>query len=130
MAKYVYPAIFLAAEEGGYCVSFPDLPCTTEGDTIGESIEMAEDALALLLYSYEVDGIEIPEPSKLEDVRPEAAGFASYVVCDTLEYRKHFNNKAVKKTLSIPEWLNEEATAKGINFSAVLQEALKVRLGL
>lgn len=54
--------------------------------------------------------------------------FVSYVACDTMKYRKMFNNKAVKKTLTLPEWMNEEATAIGINFSQVLQEALLQKL--
>ena len=128
MSKYVYPAVFHEAEEGGYWVEFPDLPCATEGEDIADTLDAAKDALALLLYSYEVDGITCPPPSDLNSLQTDD-GFVSYVSCDTMEYRRFYNNKAVKKTVSIPEWLNVEAMAKGINFSKVLQEGLKAALG-
>ena len=86
--------------------------------------------LAFTLYDYEIENKELPSPSDLHNISVEANEFANYIQCDTLEYRKMHNNKAVKKTLTIPEWLNEEAAAKGVNFSAVLQEALKERIGI
>ncbi len=89
---------------------------------------MAEDALALILYGYEKDQRPIPQPSKMSDIKVTADSFLSMVACDTLEYRKRFNNKAVKKTLTIPEWLNEAAVAMNINFSQVLQDALLQRI--
>ena len=130
MSKYVYPAIFHVAEEGGYWVEFPDLPCATEGEDIADALDAARDALALLLYSYEVDGESIPKASNLKDLNVDGEDFASYVGCDTMEYRRYYNNKAGKKTVSIPEWLNVEAMAKGLNFSKILQEGLKEALGL
>lgn len=131
MAKYAYPAVFTPAEEGGYTVRFPDLEgCFTEGDSIPEALYMAEDVLALILYGYETDGREIPAPSSLSDINLAPGEFANFVACDTLAYRKMYNNKAVKKTLTIPEWLNESATAMGLNFSQVLQEALMSKLNL
>ena len=90
---------------------------------------MAEDALALVLYGYESDGREIPAPSKMEDLKLNDGEFVNSVACDTMEYRKRFNNKAVKKTLTIPEWLNETAMAMNINFSQVLQDALIQKVG-
>ena len=89
---------------------------------------MAEDALALILYGYEKDQRPIPQPSKMSDIKVTADSFLSMVACDTLEYRKRFNNKAVKKTLTIPEWLNEAATDRNVNFSQVLQDALLQKL--
>ena len=128
--KYVYPAIF-TKEENGYSVFFPDLEgCYTCGDDLEDALRMAEDVLAFTLYDYEKDSKAIPAPSDLKAIEVEDTDFVNYISCDTIEYRKMHNNKAVKKTLTIPEWLNEEATAKGINFSAVLQEALKTQLGL
>ena len=85
---------------------------------------MAEDSLALVLYGYEKDGKIIPIPSAPSDFLLQADEFVNYVVCDTLVYRKMFNNKSVKKTLTIPEWLNEAAMAMGLNFSQILQDAL------
>lgn len=124
MAKYVYPAIF-TAEKSGYSIHFPDLAeCYTCGDDLEDGLEMAEDVLALTLYRYEVDGKRIPNPSPLESISLSNEEFVNYIKADTMTYRKRYRNKAIKKTLTIPEWLNEEAIALGVNFSQVLQEAL------
>ncbi len=66
----------------------------------------------------------------LNDIQTEGGAFVTYILADTLEYRKRFNHKAVKKNLTIPEWLNEAAAAAGVNFSQVLQDALKAQLHL
>ena len=125
MAKYAYPAIFTPEEDGTYSIDFPDLEgCYTCGDSIEDGLEMAEDALALVLYGYEKDGREIPAPSAPSALTLSGNEFVNYVACDTMAYRKMYNNKAVKKTLTIPEWLNEAASSMGLNFSQVLQEAL------
>lgn len=125
MAKYVYPAIFTPEEDGSYSIVFPDLEgCYTCGDNLEDGIEMAEDALALVLYGYEKDGREIPAPSARSAFSVSGNDFVNFIACDTLKYRKMYNNKAVKKTLTIPEWLNEAASAMGLNFSQILQEAL------
>lgn len=129
MSKYAYPAIFTPESDGGYSVNFPDLEgCYTCGDTLADALFMAEDVLALVLYGYEHDEKEIPLPSKSSAISLEENSFVNIVACDTLEYRKRFNNKAVKKTLTIPEWLNEAAIAMNINFSQVLQDALLQRI--
>ena len=125
MAKYAYPAIFTPEEDGSFSITFPDLEgCYTCGDSLEDGIEMAEDALALVLYGYEKDGRPIPAPSVPAALPLSGHDFVNYIACDTMEYRKMYNNKAVKKTLTIPEWLNEAASAMGLNFSQVLQEAL------
>lgn len=125
MAKYAYPAIFTPEENGAFSVLFPDLEgCYTCGDSLEDGLEMAEDALALTLYGYEKDGRKIPSPSSLSTISLKDSEFVNYIACDTLKYRKMYNNKAVKKTLTIPEWLNEAAIAMDLNFSQVLQEAL------
>ena len=125
MAKYVYPAIFTPEEDGGFSINFPDLEgCYTEGDNLADGMEMAKDVLALVLYGYETDTKEIPMPSPLSAFETSNGSFVNYVTCDTMVYRKLHNNRSVKRTLTIPEWLNEEATALGINFSHVLQSAL------
>lgn len=125
MAKYVYPAIFTPEDDGSYSIVFPDLEgCYTCGDNLEDSIEMAEDALELVLYGYEKDGREIPAPSARSAFSVSGNDFVNFIACDTMKYRKMYNNKAVKKTLTIPEWLNEAACAMGLNFSQILQEAL------
>lgn len=130
MAKYVYPAVF-TEEDLGYSVNFPDLPnCFTSGQTLGEAIEMANDVLCLTLYEMEQAGESIPEPSGIRDIPVKEKEFANFIPCDTLEYRKFFDSKAVKKTLTVPSWLNDMAERAGINFSATLQAALKQQLHL
>lgn len=129
--KYVYPAIFTPEEDGGYSIIFPDLEgCFTCGDDLIDGMQMAEDVLALVLYGYEKDEREIPLPTKRENIKLQGKEFVNYVACDTMEYRKRYNNKAVKKTLSIPAWLNEKACSMNINFSQVLQEALMKKTGM
>lgn len=125
MKKLFYPAIFHTAEEGGYWVTFPDFPeCMTQGDTTQEAYEMAVDALGLALVSREEEKQPIPEPSSPDDCHVSKNEHCIIIEFDMLAYKKINNSKAVKKTLSIPEWLNEEAIDLGINFSQVLQEAL------
>ncbi len=129
MAKYVYPAIFSPSEDGGFTVSFPDVSgCYTEGDTLAEAIEQAKDALCLMLYDLEEREASIPVPTSINDVVTESGDIVSLVACDTLEYRKFFDKKAVKKTLTIPNWLNTMAERADINYSAALQEALIEKL--
>lgn len=130
MSKLFYPAVFHRAEEGGFWVSFPDFPeCLTEGDTMQQAYEMAVEALGLVLTGRKEDKEEIPEPAEVDQVQTEG-GTLVIVEFDMLEYQKKHNSRAVKKTLSIPEWLNEEAIARGVNFSQVLQEALMNKLSI
>lgn len=127
--KYIYPAVF--TKDGDfYIVKFPDIEgCYTQGETLSEAVEMAEDALCLMLYDYEEEGKKIPEPSDIKKIKVFSNDdFVSLVSCDTLEYRKFYDNKAVKKTLTIPSWLNTMSEKEGINFSSVLQNALKKEL--
>lgn len=125
MTKYVYPAVFTPEENGGFSVNFPDFEsCYTCGDNMKDALLMAEDVLAFVLYDYEREDRQIPKPSDRETVELKEGEFVNYVLCDTMEYRKKHNNKAVKKTLTIPEWLNEAAVSMGLNFSQILQQAL------
>lgn len=125
--KYLYPAVF-TKEECGYSVIFPDLDIATSGETLEESIDMAKDALCLYLYDLEEQKAEIPPATDILNIACQNGEFSSLIECDTLEYRKFFNNKAVKKTLTIPAWLNTMAEREEINFSALLQQALKTEL--
>ncbi len=130
MTKYIYPAIFNKEEEL-YSVIFPDLEsCYTQGDNLQDAMEMAEDVLCMTLYEFEESGSEIPTPSEVNEIPVKNAEFVSLVTCDTLEYRQFYDNKAVKKTLTIPSWLNTMSEREGINFSSVLQDALKERLSI
>ncbi len=123
MNKLFYPAIF-HKEENGFWVSFPDIPeCLTEGDDMTKAYEMAVDALGLAITSRKEENQKIPLPSPVDQIKTED-GFLVIVEFDMISYLKKHNSKAVKKTLSIPEWMNEAAIALGLNFSQILQEAL------
>lgn len=130
MAKYIYPAIF--AKEGAfYTVRFPDLEsCYTQGESLQDAYEMASDVLCLTLYNLEEEKANIPPASETSAIKTGKDEFVSLVACDTLEYRLYYDNKAVKKTLTIPAWLNTMSEREGINFSAVLQAALKSQLNI
>ena len=126
--KYVYPAVF-TKEDDGYLVSFPDIEnCFTDGNTLDEALEMAQDALNLMLMTMEDDGKPIAPASDIHSVVCDGDSFVSLVAADTTEYRKQYGSYAVKKTLSIPAWLNTLAEREGINFSFTLQKALKAEL--
>lgn len=130
MAKYVFPAIF-TKEDVGYSVIFPDISgCYTDADNIEDALTRATDVLNLTLYGAEVDGDEIPKASDIRTLSVDDNQFATLIACDTLEYRKFVDNKAVKKTLTIPNWLNKMSEEAHVNFSAVLKEALIEKLGI
>lgn len=130
MNKLFYPALFHRAEEGGFWVSFPDFPeCFTEGDDMARAYEMAVEAMGLALVNRKEEGEEIPQPTEIDKISADD-GTLVIIEFDMLEYQRKHNSRAVKKTLSIPEWLNEEATALGVNFSQVLQEALMSKLNI
>lgn len=132
--KYVYTACFYPDEDGGYTVVIPDLKgAVTEGDNLPHAIEMATDCASGWIIGELEENREIPKASdidsiKLDDELPN--GFKSYICVDLIEYKKKYNNKSVKKTLTIPSWLNDLAEEKHINFSGILQEALKEHLGV
>jgi len=126
--KYVYPAIFTPLDdEGGYDVYIPDLPhCRTCGEDLAEAIEMAEDAASMWLWDAENKKETIPEPSKSLD--HESPQFVNFVKADTETFRRQMDSRAVKKTLTIPAWLNHKAEEAHVNFSGILQDALKTHL--
>ena len=131
MAKYCYPAVFTPEEDGGYSVNFPDVEgCFTCGDTLHEAVTMAEDVLALMLTVLEDEGKPIPAPTRPQDTAHGEEEFVSLIAADTVAYRKRISNQAVKKTLTIPQWLNTAAENAHVNFSQTLQEALTAKLGL
>ena len=126
MLLKIYPAIF-HKEDGSYWVEFPDLPgCQSVGDTLEEITLAASEALGLYLYSLKEDGITPNAASEIESIEHDKDSFVSLVSCDLEKYERR--TKAIKKTLTIPEWLNEEAEKKHLNFSSVLQRALLEQL--
>lgn len=130
MAKYVFPAIFTPEKEGGFSVNFPDIVCFAQGEDMADAIDMAKDALCLTLYDMEERKESPPEPSDIKSVKCDKDEFVTLISCDTLEYRRYFDKKAVKKTLTIPSWLNDLAVDNNINFSNLLQTALMKELNV
>lgn len=131
MAKYVYPAVFTAEDNGLYSINFPDIEsCYTSGEGLADALDMASDVLCLRMYTIENENGAIPVPSDPKSITLADNEIVTYVSCDTLEYRKMFDSKAIKKTLTIPSWMNTMAESANVNFSAVLQEALMQKLNL
>lgn len=128
MRKYIYPVIF-QCEEDGYTVFVPDFEeIITEGDTFEEAYDMAIDAMGLAINSRLEEGIALPVPSKLHAINLQENQDKALIGFDYDEYLKRTDYKAVKKTITLPSWLNKEAKKAGINFSQTLQEALKIKL--
>ena len=138
----IYPTCFFY-ENNSYSVVFPDLNwLTTQGDTLQEAMEMAVDCLAGYLHTCKMDGDTIPKPSKISDINleeiakeldpesPVCESFVNMVSVDVASYAKEHFEKSVKKTLTIPTWLNTAALEQNINFSQTLQDALKEKLNL
>ena len=126
--KYFYPVIF-EPEEVGVSVYVPDIPgCNTQGDSLEEALEMVQEVIGLMLEGKKPE--EYPQASKPNEIKLDGSQFVMMVAFDKLAYDKKYNAKAVKKTLSIPEWLNEAAIRENLNFSQILQEALMVKLGV
>ena len=131
--KLTYPAIFYPCEErSGYTVEVPDLPgCVSEGKSLAEAILMAEDAACGWVLDELEDGNPAPACSKPSQIVPETPdGFVSMLVLDMDAYAEKYGDKAVRKSLTIPAYLNTIAEKRGINFSQVLQDALKQKLHL
>lgn len=133
-----YPACFFK-EENGYSVIFPDLnSLATCGESLDEALAMAVDCLAGYLYWLQQDKEEAPTPSPIDDIIPTdiaeeleidfGEAFVNMITVDVAEYAKLHFEKSVKKTLTIPAWLNKAALEQDINFSQVLQDALKAKL--
>lgn len=131
--KLVYPAYFTPLAEGnGYCVTFPDLPgCVTQGNSLAEAIEMAIDAASGWVLDELEDGKKPPHASEIKDITIENANdFVNIIVLDMDSYAEKYGDKAIRKNCTIPAWLNTMSERANINFSAVLQKALKEELHL
>ena len=128
MKKLLYPACFYPCEEQeGYTVVVPDLPgCVTQGKSLIDAIGMAVDAASGWVLDEMEDGKPIPPASKIEDVQADKrpGGFVNLIVLDMDTYAEKYGEKAVRKNLTIPAWLNTYAEANNVNFSRVLQDAL------
>lgn len=137
----IYPAIFFKTAEGGYMVSFPDLENgATEGKDLEEAMYMAEDFIGTWLYEDFVEGNEFPKASNIKDIKIEVSeeenlfvldeSFKTLVSLDIKKYVSECKSSVVRKNVSIPSWLNEIGKRKNLNFSNLLQEAIKRELEL
>lgn len=125
MAKYVYPAVFHPNEDGSYTVTFPDLPgCITEGKSLDNALYMAQDVLGSWISVAQEVGTPINPASKVNDLTLDNSEFASLVMTDLKD------DRAVRRTVSIPQWMDDMVSEAGLSLSRVLQDALRDRLGL
>lgn len=129
--KNSYPVVLTSCRDGGYLVYVPDFDINTEGDTLTDAIEMARDAIGLVGIDMEDGHKELPAPSALEDVaKGSEKAIVSLVDVDFAEYRRQNDLKSVRRNVTLPSWLDFEATRSGVNVSAILQRALKQELRL
>lgn len=127
--KQVYPVILHPELEGGFSVSVPDLNIGTQGETIAECIDMARDAIGLWGICEQDEGRVIPEPSGLTPEHEEGE-LVTLVDIDFDAYRRAHDMRTIRKNVTIPSYLNDLAERAGVNFSQVLQDGLKQRLGV
>jgi predicted RNase H-like HicB family nuclease len=127
--KYVYPACFYKENDGRYSAEIPDLNLATFGDDLPDAVYMASDAAAGRLILLLKSGEPIPKASEQKDVTPDDdTGFTSLIYVDLDAMKPNHDESPVKKTLTIPSWLNRAAERKNINFSATLKDALVEKL--
>lgn len=127
--NYVYPALFYKEDDGRYSVIFPDLnELATFGDSLPDAFAMAQEACGQYLFNSLKDGDTLPAPSDIESIRDNDSAFVNLICVDLDAYARAYNDKPVKKTLTIPAWLNSACDNYGINYSKVLKDALIAKL--
>ena len=124
--RYLYPAVFTYEEGYEIAVTFPDLPgCATSGETEADAVAAGREALGLHLFGMEEDGDELPAPSQAKDIKLEDGEVIAMIDVFMPSIRLNQKNKAVNRTVTLPAWLNAKAVECGINFSQLLQDAIK-----
>lgn len=127
--RIAYPIILTKTEEG-FLVTIPDFHMNTQGVDEADAIFMARDAIGLMGMDMEDEKKELPVPSHVDTVKKEDGDIVTLVDVDFTAYRRMHDNRTVRKNLTIPSWLNEEAKKEGINFSLVLKNALMEQLNV
>lgn len=128
--KYVYPALFVV-EDDGIIVTFPDLDDTfTDGATMQEAFENAEDVLNLMLWNREEEKEVPPPPSLPEQITVPQGATLAMIKADTLAYRKIHDTKTIRRSITIPSWLDTLARERNINFSQLMQNAIRRECGI
>jgi len=121
--KYVYPAV-VYPDEKYICISVPDLPgCFTYGKDMAEALDMGKDALEMWLWSAENEKLPIPQASKTLPTKDGET--LTLILADTDAWRRENDKRSVKKTLTVPAWLNNQAEKANAPFSQILQQGLK-----
>lgn len=129
--KVIYPVIIIQTKQDDYFVQIPDMDIATQGNSLENSIDMARDAISLMAVDMLEDKKDLPKASELSSINPkEKNAIVTLVDADITAYKQKLDNKAVRKNVTIPCWLNAAAEAQHINFSAVLQNALKEELNI
>ena len=124
--RYLYPAVLTYEEGYEIAVTFPDLPgCATSGETEADAVAAGREALGLHLFGMEEDGDELPTPSQAKDIKLEDGEVIAMIDVFMPSIRLNQKNKAVNRTVTLPAWLNAKAVECGINFSQLLQDAIK-----
>lgn len=128
--NYIYPAIFYPEADGRYSVIFPDLnDLATYGDTLADAYAMAQEACGMYLFNALKDGEELPLATPLGQVeKDEDSALVNLIGVNLDAVARAYDDKAIKKTLSIPAWLNTACEAIGVNYSKVLKDALIAKL--
>ena len=128
--RYLFPAVLTFEEGYEIAVTFPDLPgCATSGEDEAEAMAMAKEALGLHLWGMENDGDEIPEPSKIKDIALDPGEVVALIEVYMPVVRLSQEKRSVNRTVTLPAWLNAKAMERGINFSQLLQDAIKAEIG-
>ena len=128
--RYFYPAIFIYEPGQEIAVDFPDLGCATSGINDDDALLSARELLGCVLNGLEEDGEEIPAPTPLSEIKSKENERAVLIAVYMPSVRMANENRAVNRTVTLPAWLNAAALERNINFSQVLQEALKTKLNL
>lgn len=128
--RYIFPGIIKIVEDA-YEVSFPDIEnCFTFGENLEDALDSARDVLELCLYDMEQDNIEIPEASNIQDIKLEENESIAWINIWMIPVRDRMENRSVKKTLTIPKWINDIGVENNLNFSQILQAAIKEKFGI
>ncbi|RKI43268.1 type II toxin-antitoxin system HicB family antitoxin [bacterium D16-51] len=128
--RYFFPAVFTYEPGQEIAVDFPDLNCATSGLNDDDALLSARELLGCVLYGLEEDGEEIPGPTPLQEVETQPNERAVLIDVYMPSIRQANINRSVNRTVTLPAWLNAAALEKNINFSQVLQDALKSQLHL
>ena len=125
MSAYIYPAIFHSNDDGSYTVIYPDLPgCISEGKDLSGALTMAQSALTQWMEYLTDSKAEVPTPSGIRELSCASDEFVTLIRAELKD------NRAVKRTVSIPKWMDEKVSESGLSLSRVLQDALRDRLGV